>query len=70
MSAAFLVCNKFFRTRTVKKLPRVGTPKKFMTPWDEKSLLRELRSNRFESLQEIMLSCNASYILSRLCFIS
>ena len=32
-------------------------PKKFMMPWDERSLLRELRSNRFESLPEIMLSC-------------
>ena len=57
MSAGFLVCNKFFRIRTVKKLPRIGRPKKFTTPWDERSLLRELRSNRFESLQEIMLSC-------------
>ena len=52
MSAGFLVCNKFFRTRTVKKFPRIGRP-----PLDERSLLRELRSNRFESLQEIMLSC-------------
>ena len=27
MSAGFLVCNKFFCIRTVKKLPRVGRPK-------------------------------------------
>ena len=57
MIADFLVCIKFFCTRTVKKLPRVGRPKKLTTPVDERSSLRELRSNRFESLQEIMLSC-------------
>ena len=56
-STAFLVCKKFFRTRTLKNLPRVGRRKKFTMPWDERSLLRELRSNRFEILQEIMLSC-------------
>ena len=57
MSAAFLVCKKIFRARSVKNLQRVGRPKKFTTPWDERSLVMELRSNRFESLLEIILSC-------------
>ena len=56
-SAAFAVCKKFFQTRTVKNLPRVGRPKKITMPREERSLLRELRNNRFELLPEIILSC-------------
>ena len=56
MGAAFLVCKNFFHTRAVKKLPRVGRLKNFM-PRDKRSFLRELGSNRFESLPEIMLLC-------------
>ena len=41
-NAAFAVCKKFFKFRTVKILPRVGRPKKIKAPRHEKSLLRVL----------------------------
>ena len=56
-NAAFAVCKKFFKFRTVKNPPRVGIPKKIKTPRHEKSLLRVLRCSRFEPLQNIMLAC-------------
>ena len=47
-NAAFAVCKKFFKFRTVTNLPRVGRPKKIKTPRYEKSSLRVLRCSRFE----------------------
>eukprot|EP00794_Sanderia_malayensis_P013578 gene13578-14986_t len=44
-NAAFNICKKYHRTRAVKNLPRVGRPKKFVTPRDDRSLLRELGNN-------------------------
>ena len=55
-NAAFAVCKKFFKFRTVKILPRVGRPKKIKAPRHEKSLLRVLRCSRFEPLQNIVLA--------------
>ena len=56
-NAAFAVCKKFFKFRTVKNLRRVGIPKKIKTPRHERSLLRVLRCSRFEPLQNIVLAC-------------
>ena len=42
-NAAFAVCKKFFKFRTVKNLPWVDGLKKIKTPRHEKSLLRVLR---------------------------
>ena len=56
-NAAFAACKSFFKLRTVKILPRVGRPKKIKTPRHERSLLRVLRCNRFEPLQNIVLAC-------------
>ena len=55
-NAAFAVCKKFFKFRTVKNLPWVGRPKKIKTLRHEKSLLRVLRCSRFEPLQNIVLA--------------
>ena len=41
-NAAFAVCKKFFKVRTVKNLSRVGRPKKLKTPRHERSLLKVL----------------------------
>ena len=41
-NAAFAVCKKFFKFRTVKNLPWIGRPRKIKTPRHEKSLLRVL----------------------------
>ena len=56
-NAGFAVCKKFFKFRTVKNLPRVGTPKKIKIPRHERSLLSVLRCSRFEPLQNIVLAC-------------
>ena len=56
-NAAFAVCKKFFKFRTVKNLPRVGTPKKIKIPRHERSLLSVLRCCRFEPLQNIVSVC-------------
>ena len=58
-NTAFAVCRKLFKFRTVKSLPRIGTPKKIKTPRHERSLLRVLRS-RFQPLQNIVLACKKS----------
>ena len=55
-NAAFAVCKKFFKFRTIKNLPRVGRPKKIKTSRHERSLLRVLRCSRFEPLQNIVLA--------------
>ena len=52
-NAAFAVCKKFFKFRTVKNLPGVGRPKKIKIPRHERSLLRVLRCSRFEPIQNI-----------------
>ena len=59
-NAAFAVCKQFFKFRTVKNLPRVGRPMKIKTPRHERSLLRVLRCNRFEPLENIVLACKKS----------
>ena len=56
-NAAFAVCKKFFKFRTVKKLPRVGRLKKIKIPRHERSLMRVLQYSRFEPLQNIVLAC-------------
>ena len=56
-NAAFAVCKKFFKFRTVTNLPRVGRPKKIKIPRYERSLLRVLRCSRFEPLQNVVLAC-------------
>ena len=53
-NAAFTVCKKFFKFRTVNNLPRVGGPKKIKAPRHERPLLRVLRCSRFEPLQNIV----------------
>ena len=52
-NAAFAVCKKFFKFRTVKKLPRVGRLKKIKIPRHE----RLLQYSSFEPLQNIVLAC-------------
>ena len=52
-NAAFAVCKKFFKFKTVKTLPRVGRPVKIKKPRHERSLLRVLRCSRFELLQTL-----------------
>ena len=59
-NAAFVVCKKFFKFRTVKNLSRVGRPKKIKMPRHERSLLRMLQCSMFEPLQNIVMTCKNS----------
>ena len=52
-SAAFDVCKGFEKTRSVKNLPRSGRPRTLATPRAERSVITELRQNRFASLRKI-----------------
>ena len=53
-STAFSVCKKFYVYSTEKNPSRVGRPKKFSTTRQERSFLRTLRCNRFQSLNNIL----------------
>ena len=52
-SAAFDVCKKFEKTRSVKNLLRSRRPRTLATPRAERSVITELRQNRFLSLRKI-----------------